>query len=315
MNFYQQAGKLALGSRLRQLSEKISEDAARLYTLYDVPLDPRWFPVFYMLTREQPQSIQEIAQRIGHSHASVSQIVKAMAKQGLVTTTKAPADRRVTLVQLSAQAKQSIPHFDQQCRDVAESVEALLLNTQHNLWQAIEEVEFLLTEQDLYSRVQSVRKGRESQAVQIINYAPGYQPDFKRLNEAWITQYFELEAADREALDHPNEKILQPGGAILLAQLKGEIVGTCALLKIDDQTYELAKMTVAEAARGKHVGWRLGQAAIQKARELGATRLYLESNTQLVPAIQLYQKLGFQRVVGHASPYARCNIQMMLSLD
>jgi hypothetical protein len=34
------------------------------------------------------------------------------------------------------------------------------------------------------------------------------------------------------------------------------------------------------------------------------------------PAIQttiiLYQKMGFQKIVGHATPYKRCNIQMEL---
>ena len=43
---------------------------------------------------------------------------------------------------------------------------------------------------------------------------------------------------------------------------------------------------------------------------IGATRVYLESNTILEPAINLYRKLGFKSVEGGASPYGRCNIQM-----
>jgi len=44
---------------------------------------------------------------------------------------------------------------------------------------------------------------------------------------------------------------LQPGGHILMARYNREIVGTCALIKTDDDTYELAKMAVTERARGK----------------------------------------------------------------
>lgn len=58
----------------------------------------------------------------------------------------------------------------------------------------------------------------------------------------------------------------------------------------------------------------VGQAAIVKARELGAKKIYLESNTILEPAIRLYQKLGFQKIVGQPSLYERCNMQMELQL-
>ena len=52
-----------------------------------------------------------------------------------------------------------------------------------------------------------------------------------------------------------------------------------------------------------------------KARALGATRLYLESNTKLGSALSLYYKLGFRKTVaGTPSPYERCNIQMELLL-
>jgi ribosomal protein S18 acetylase RimI-like enzyme len=58
----------------------------------------------------------------------------------------------------------------------------------------------------------------------------------------------------------------------------------------------------------------LGKAAAEKARSLGAKKLYLESNTILQPAISLYYKLGFQKVVRRETPYERCNIQMELVL-
>lgn len=314
MDFYDQIGKVALGSRLRRLSERLTEDAAKIYALYDVALDPKWFPVFYTLSQKEEASITEIAQSIGHSHPSVSQIVKEMNKRGLVTTGKSADDARVNVVKLSAAGKQLIPKLDQQCLEVAQVVEDLLSETQHNIWRAIEEVEFLLENQSFFDRVQAARKGRECQHVKIIDYTPEFHDDFKRLNYEWIEQYFKLEDTDRKSLDHPDDKILKPGGYIYMARYKGEIVGTCALIKLEGDRYELAKMAVTERARGKGIGWLLGQAAINKARELGAKSLYLESNTVLEPAIHLYQKLGFRKIVGHPSPYQRCNIQMEMNL-
>ena len=85
---------------------------------------------------------------------------------------------------------------------------------------------------------------------------------------------------------------------------------------MDDLNYdfEMAKMAVSPKAQGKNMGWLLGQAVIKSAKELGGSKIYLESNTILKPAINLYYKLGFQKITGRPTPYKRCNIQMELNL-
>ena len=67
--------------------------------------------------------------------------------------------------------------------------------------------------------------------------------------------------------------------------------------------------------QGKGIGALLGRAAIGKAAELGAKKLYLESNTILEPAIHIYRKLGFKKIAGRETEYQRCNIQMELTLN
>jgi ribosomal protein S18 acetylase RimI-like enzyme len=148
--------------------------------------------------------------------------------------------------------------------------------------------------------------------ISIIEYTARYQPDFKSLNEVWISRYFKMEEADYHALDHPQEYILDKGGRIILALLEGKVVGTCALLKIDDFAFELVKMAVDPEYQGLGIGKKLGYSAIALSKELGATHIYLESNTILEPAIRLYKKLGFKKTEGRPTPYQRCNIQMEL---
>ena len=153
-----------------------------------------------------------------------------------------------------------------------------------------------------------------SAALTIIDYRPEFQPVFADLNYAWIRQHFTVEEEDRQALDQPQKKILGPGGAILLAQLDKEIIGTVALIPMPEHTLELAKMTVDSSFRGHGIGYRLGEAAIERAKKMGAKRIYLESNTALPAALKLYHKLGFVEIKDHPSPYARCNIQMEMQL-
>lgn len=150
----------------------------------------------------------------------------------------------------------------------------------------------------------------------IQDYKPQYKGAFKSLNIQWIEKYFTVEETDLKALDHPQEYILDPGGAILVALIEDEVVGVCALIKINEgqRDFELAKMAVSPNYHGKGIGYELGQATIMKARELGCKLLYLESNTKLNPAIRLYKKLGFTEISGQPTPYERCDIQMEIIL-
>lgn len=149
--------------------------------------------------------------------------------------------------------------------------------------------------------------------VSIISYTADYQPDFKRLNVAWISQLFQLEEHDIEQLDHPETHILPNGGHILLAQSAGEIVGTAALIATGDNTYELAKMSVTPAFQGKGIGKLLAVAALDYARQAGARMVWLESNRKAKAALELYKRVGFVEVPLRPSPYTRADVCMELT--
>ncbi|MBN8855819.1 MAG: MarR family transcriptional regulator [Sphingobacteriales bacterium 50-39] len=312
MDFYEKTGKMALGSRLRRLSEQVTEQAASVYNLYEVDLQPKWFPVFYSLSEGEEKSITDIAREIGHTHPSVSQIVREMVGRGYILEKKGTTDARKNFVVLSEAGIKVRDKMQHQLEDVTTAIEKVMKETQYDLWKAIGEWEFLLEQKSLLRRVQEEKKLRESNEVQIVDYEPAYAKAFHDLNEEWITTWFKMEEEDHHALDHPKEHILDGGGHIYVALYKGQAVGTCAIIKMKDGGFELAKMAVSPKAKGKGIGWLLGRACIEKARELGGTRVYLESNTRLKPAISLYHKLGFRKIAGPPSPYERCDIQMEL---
>lgn len=314
MNFYNKAGKMALGSRLRRLSELLTEQAAAVYSIYDIKMQPKWLPVFYVLASGEERSITQIAGEIGHSHPSVSTIVKEMVKSDIVKKGTNKKDGRENYVTLTAKGLKINDAIQFQYTDVNSAVEKALSETENNIWKAIIEWEFLLEQKSLFRRVLDEKKIRESSLVEIVDYQDEYKEAFKKLNEEWITTWFKMEATDHKYLDHPQENILDKGGQIFFALYKGETAGTCALVKMNDNTFELSKMAVSPDAKGKGIGWLLGNAAVERARKAGAKRLYLESNTILKPAISLYQKLGFKKITGSPSPYERANIQMELTL-
>ena len=316
MEFFDKVGKVALGSRLRLMTAIITDDAAKIYEAYGMTFMPKWFPVFYTLMDDREITITEIANEIGHSQPSVSKIIQEMITAGLVEESLKSSDKRRNIVGLTVQGWEFSKELKLQLKDVEAAVDSLITESTHNLWAALEEWEFLLEQKSLFKRVNEAKKKRESQDVQIVAFEPQYLEAFKSLNIQWISTYFEMEEADYKALDNPEEYILNKGGKILVALYRNEPVGVCALIKMKDSNYdfEMAKMAVSPKAQGKNIGFLLGQAIVNTARELGASKIYLESNTILKPAINLYYKLGFQKVYGLATPYKRCNIQMDLVL-
>ncbi len=219
-------------------------------------------------------------------------------------------DKRENYVKLTEKGFQIHQKVTKQYQDVGSAVEKALAETSNNIWEAIGEWEYLLKEKSLLERVRHEKKLRESSEVLIVDYKPEYKTAFKDLNVQWIEQHFKMEPSDHKYLDHPQENIIDKGGYILFALYQGEVAGTCALVPYEEGTFELAKMAVAPEAKGKGIGFLLGKAAIEKTRQAGVRRLYLESNSSLTPALSLYRKLGFKKITGKPSPYERANIFM-----
>lgn len=153
--------------------------------------------------------------------------------------------------------------------------------------------------------------------VKIVAYKPEYKEAFKALNEEWIKTFFVMEAGDYKLLENPEEHILNKGGHIVFALLNNEPVGTCALVKAQDHplTFELSKMAVSPKAQGKKLGYLLGKTLVEKAKELHAEKVFLVTNSILVPAIKLYEKLGFIHTPVSNAGYDRVDVQMELNLN
>jgi putative acetyltransferase len=147
--------------------------------------------------------------------------------------------------------------------------------------------------------------------VVVVPYRDEFRAAFEQLNREWIEAHFVLEDEDREVFSDPQAKVLAPGGQIFFALEQGQVQGTCAVLRHSQDEYEIAKMAVAPAARGRGFGDLLMEAAREFATEMGARRLVIVSNTGLEPAIRLYEKHGFVRVPLSAdSRYERANIRL-----
>jgi GNAT superfamily N-acetyltransferase len=150
-------------------------------------------------------------------------------------------------------------------------------------------------------------------------YEAIHQPAFERLYRNWFTAHFQMEPEplDEFVLQHPEQAILDHGGAILVGLQEDRLAGTVALKKADSYTFELTKMVIGEEYRGKGLGKALVHAALNKAGSLGAKRVILYSHSSLRAALHIYLKLGFTEVLLEPGTYShiRCDTKMELWLD
>ncbi|MFM9853522.1 MAG: GNAT family N-acetyltransferase [Sphingomonadaceae bacterium] len=153
----------------------------------------------------------------------------------------------------------------------------------------------------------------------IIDYHKGLAQAFHDINVQWIENMFVVEAHDAHVLSHPDEMIIEPGGAILFVASPDQgILGTGALMKSAEGEFELTKMGVLETARGLKAGEFLLRHLIERARLMTVKKLYLLTNHKCAAAIHLYEKLGFvhseaiMRDYGHS--YDRCDVAMEFPL-
>jgi len=164
-------------------------------------------------------------------------------------------------------------------------------------------------------RIGVTSKDIEPPAV-VVRYREEFRVAFERLNREWIESYFVMEPADREILADPQRMILDPGGQVFFVLERGEVQGTCAVLRYSADECEIAKMAVAPAARGRGYGDLLMEASLAFAREIDSHRVVIVSNTVLGPAIRLYQKHGFVEVpLAGDGRYRRANIRLELELS
>jgi DNA-binding MarR family transcriptional regulator len=308
-NIIDAAGYLAVSTRLQRLADSLRKDGVLIYRDFGLEFEPKFWPVLYTLSQKSPVGILDLANEIGYAHPSVIALVREMEQKKWIRSVKDKTDSRRRLLSLSPLAYELVAKMQPVWEVFRTSLE-IICDGETPLLKAVEEVEARLAAEGFAETARRVARERAEQAVRIIDYEPQHQSAWENLNLIWISKDFEVEDVDRETLGKPRQYFLDGGGAILLAEKNGEIIGTVGLQPFGDGAFELAKMTVAEKARGLKIGEKLGWAALERARKLGAKRVFLYSNTKAYQAINLYFKLGFRVVNLESQEFKRANIQM-----
>ena len=293
MDLIKELGPLALGSRLRRLSERLMRDISRVYDAQQVEFEPRWFAVTYLLKQEGAMNVTAIARALGLTHPAINQIADAMVRQGLLIGNKRKTDERQRVLSLTLKAKEMVKQLTPVWEEIEAANRELLRTAGKDLLTMVSRIEKELDKTDMYQRVMSRLQTRSLEAVEIVPYSPAMKKHFRDINLEWLKKYFDVEPADEMLLNDPVGKVLKKGGHLLFAKVDGAVVGTCALLKRPSHEFELSKMGVLAKAQGRQIGRRLLIAALDYARAQKAQAVVLHTSPKLTAAVNLYRSGGF----------------------
>lgn len=110
-----------------------------------------------------------------------------------------------------------------------------------------------------------------------------------------------------------------PLSAYYIAEKEGLLLGGAGIYPTDGlpaDTCELVKMYLSPAARGMGLGRQMIGFCLDKAKENGFTRVYLETMPELKKAVSVYEKFGFRYLEGPMgnSGHSGCDIWMLKEL-
>ncbi len=312
-------GPLFLGSRLKRLAERLQAGAGKAFREAGHDVQPSHMPLLAALDKFGPMTVSAMVETLGVSQPAVTRNLSALVGLGLVATIIGAKDRRQKTIALTPAGAALLATVKQTIwTQTHQAVEALCAPLTGPLLDQVTALEAALAVTPLETRIAAVPP-----SLEIVPFSDALAADFERINTEWITAMYTLEATDRDVLGNPRARIIDRGGDILFARA-GDlgIVGACALMPSGDGAFELTKMGVLAAARGRKVGEFLLAGVIARARKMAASgtlrELYLLTNTKSEAAIHLYEKLGFTHsadiMARFGSRYERCNVAMAFAL-
>lgn len=145
-------GGAAIGGRLRRLSERIDQDATRVYSQLGITFEQRWFGILNHLMIHREGSVGKIAQTLGITHVSISQARKSLEKEGLIKSSIDPKDGRRKTLHLTDEGEAFVERLAP-IWDVFEKAAIELDKESDGVTVALGRLEIALTEKTLYDRV------------------------------------------------------------------------------------------------------------------------------------------------------------------
>ncbi len=285
-------GHLAGASRFRRISEKLYLDGDKIYTDAGIRFKASWFSVYYILAKaNSPLTVLQIASQIDFSHITVKNVVRELETATLIGIAQNPADRRSKLIELTNSGKKMLQQLEPLWLSFSKVLQSVFETGHPDFINIINRIDKEIAQNPISDRVQQTH----TEPVLILDYKPSLKKYFYELAGNWLLDVLngKLEEEDKFTLRNPDKAYLETGGFVFFALHKSEVVGCVALKRLDEETFEFAKLFIDPNARNLGIATKLIERCISRCQENNAGQLWLQTTMRMPEAHKLYYKLGF----------------------
>ena len=146
--------ELALGSRLKRLSDHLMKETSKVYAILELNFDPYLMPIFKLVSEKDKLTIGELSDALKVTQPAVTQFVNSLIKRKLLTVKTDKIDKRKRKVSLTKNGKKMI----QELAPVWQIIDAEIKLLTHNhinktLLDHVTYVENELKKESFYNRI------------------------------------------------------------------------------------------------------------------------------------------------------------------
>jgi N-acetylglutamate synthase-like GNAT family acetyltransferase/DNA-binding MarR family transcriptional regulator len=286
-------GFLAGATRFRRISEKLYTDGDRIYSDNNIDFKASWFSVFYIVaTAGAPKAVVEISNEIGFTHITVKNVIRELEANGLVKVKVHAHDKRSKHITISTKGRRLYEKLHVIWGRFSGALKDLLDVGHPDFINIINRIDREISKDPIYQKIKRVQK---VQRISILDYKPSLKKYFYELAGNWLLGVLKgtLEEEDKYTLHNPDKAYLETGGFVFFALHQNKVVGCVALKRLDEDTFEFAKLFIDPTARKLGIATKLIERCISRCKENSATHLWLQTTMSMPEAHKLYYKLGF----------------------
>lgn len=283
---------LSGAKRFRQISEKLYIEGDKIYKEAGIDFKASWFSVYYTLVlAESPLTVMQISEQIAFSHITVKNVLRELESAELISISPNPEDKRSKLISLAPKGRFLLRQLKPTWLAIATALKRTFQSGHPDFMNILDRIDQELDTNPIHEIV----AGKTTEAVAILDYKPSLKRYFYELAGPWLSEVANgnLEAEDPDTLNNPDEAYIVQGGFLFFASYKNHIVGCVALQRLDEDSFEIAKLYINSTYRNLGVASRLIERCISRCKENFASELWIQSTRSMQEAHKLYQKLGF----------------------
>ncbi len=152
LDYFDELGEVALGSRLKRLSDRIMSEALNVYKHMGQDIQPKWFTLMSLLYEKKSVSIVEASDLLGLSQPCISQFSKELIKNNLVKASPDANDLRRKILSLTPKGRKKYKNMEPVRNAVKLAAISLCEEVEHDFYQSIKQFEKALSKKTLYQR-------------------------------------------------------------------------------------------------------------------------------------------------------------------